>query len=270
MPNPNPRRQREARAKLRQAIEQGANAFLIHYACQKLTSCVTPRIVSIAVRNLLDGETITFSIHQEAEASGRSGPLGEAVLDRLELSLLGKLSAFFGMHQRSLFLHWNMKDDVYGFAVIERRLSQLSGSKATLPVHRSQKINLAALMALIYGDDYAPRPHFESLAELNGFDLEGYLPGASEPEAFARGDYKAVMMSNIRKVALMAEIARCACDGSLRTTKNAWQLNAGKVREAYESILENPVYGIGIAMATVGTTAFKVVSWIMERGGPSP
>ncbi len=242
MANPNPRKQRLARAKLDFVCEHGANVFAIHYACDSLGDALAPRITAIAVQNLANGTATSFSLYREAElaACERRQPS----ISEVERAMLDKFFGFLREHRRATFLHWKMSSTVYGFAALEDRYTLLGGAGGEIP-HESQRVDLALLIEAIYGSDYAPRPHTRSLAEMNGLSLSGYIDGEREPAVFRGGDFKAVMSSSVRKAALLCEIAELARARELRTAKNLWQLNVGRVREAAEFVRDNPLQGIG-------------------------
>lgn len=258
MANPNPTRQRSARALLRSVLDQGANTFAIHYACQSLEAATTPRVTSIAIRNIGDGTSFTFSVHSEIELAAYAGR--EPTLNDVELAVLQRFYRFVASHSRAVFLHWNMRDDIYGFPALEHRYKLLSGGPPT-PIHESQRVDLARLLKEIYGSNYAPRPHLKSIAEMNSLETSGLLDGKDEPSYFARGDTKALMASTVRKVTLLAEIAHLANDQTLKTAKNMWQMNAGRLREGWEFVRDNPLYGIGGIFIMGVVASFKM--WLL-------
>lgn len=264
MAAPNPKKQRDARAKLAELFAHPASVLVIHYACQSFTQpqpgAGSPRVASIAVRNLGTGETRSFSIHQETELAGMTSATGDALISELERGMLERYFRFAAEHKAMRFVHWNMRDVKFGFAALEHRGRVLG--LAPYEIHDSQKIDLAMLLSSIYGTDYAKRPHMESLARKNRFPTAGYVPGAEEPELFARGEYFAVLKSNLAKVALMGEIVEHAHNGTLRTDAGLWAMNFGRMREAYEFVADNPVYGIAMAIITGFGAALKLFEYL--------
>lgn len=258
MANPNPDRQRKARAELRSVLERGENAFAIHYACQSLEAATTPRVTSIAIRNLADGTSLTFSIHMEIELAAAEGR--QPTLNDVELAVLRKFYQFVASHSRAVFLHWNMRDDIYGFPAIEHRYKMLTGQPPA-PIHESQRVDLARIMKDIYGTGFAPKPHLKSLAEKNHLETAGLVDGKDEPAYFARGDTKALIASTVRKVTLIAEIAHLVDDQTLKTAKNMWQLNVGRVREGWEFVRDNPLYGLSGIFIMGVVASFKM--WLL-------
>jgi hypothetical protein len=232
---------------------------MIHYACQSFSQGRhSPRVASISVRNLANGATISFSIHQELELSSH---VHARELNSLERRMLDKFFQFLAEHKGMTFLHWNMRDVKFGFAAIEHRHRLLGGTPYVLPDH--QKVDLSIMMTALFGTNYLPRPHFENLARANRLSLEGYLKGEDEPNIFNRGNYFAVLQSTLCKVTLLADVAQLAFDRTLRTNANWWTLNFGRIREACELFDRNPVRAwAGLLVALIGGSFALVLRFL--------
>jgi hypothetical protein len=66
-------RRRKALKKISEISDQEEHVLLIHYSCESFydrPEGKTPRVTSIAVRNLASGQTSSFSIHKVAELKG--------------------------------------------------------------------------------------------------------------------------------------------------------------------------------------------------------
>lgn len=262
---PNPVRQRAARRRLDELFARDSTVFVIHYACQSFNQSQahgSPRIAAIAVRNLADGRTTTFSIHQELEL-GRVPPQAAfAHMDHLERSMLDRFNRFLAEHRHMTFVHWNMRDLKFGFAALEHRFSVLGGQPQNLAAH--QRFDLALLMPEVFGSAYAPRPHIEHLARMNGLTLTGYIPGDKEPGVFNTGEFSAVNQSTLCKVSLISDIARLVHSRTLKTQANWWTLNAGRVREAVEMFEDNPIRALAGILLGGLMTGFTLVSRLMH------
>ncbi len=263
MAAPDPNRQRQARERLTKLFAQRQTAFVVHYACDTIFGPNSARVTSIVARNLGDGSTHTFSLHQEAELQRLAPARALQCLDDLERAALEKFVAFLGSHQRATYVHWNMRDSTYGFAALEHRYQCLGGS-STLPVHDSQKLDLAIVLNDIYGENYVPRPHIEHLAKMNALTVDGFVSGKDEPELLQKGQLKSILVSNTRKATLIAEIAQLAHDYRLLTDKGWWELNGGRLREAYEAVKLNPAYAVAAICTAAASTAFTVVLKVLE------
>ena len=114
---PDPKQQRVARKTLRGLFESADHSRVIHYSCESFydrTDGASPRITSIAVRKLSDGQTRSFSIHQVAERRGLSGADLEASYDALERKMLSEFYDYVERLGDVKYLHWNMRDANYG------------------------------------------------------------------------------------------------------------------------------------------------------------
>lgn len=106
------------------------HSLLIHYSCESFydrTNGTSPRITSIAVRNLKDAQTSSFSIHKIAEQKGLSKSRIERDYDNLEKEMLRDFFNYVKVHAKCLWIHWNMRDINYGFQAIEHRYRVLGG-----------------------------------------------------------------------------------------------------------------------------------------------
>lgn len=263
MAAPNTKRQRAARERLSELFAHPKSVLVIHYACQSFSApqgAGSPRVASIAIRNLGTGETRSFSIHEEIELRAMTGDAASERLSELEAAMLTRVFRFAAENKAMRFVHWNMRDVKFGFPALEHRARVLGVEP--FEVHDSQKFDLAMLLASIYGTDYAKRPHMESLARKNRLPLAGYVPGRQEPELFERGEYFAVLRSSLAKVTLMADVLAHAHDGTLKTNAGLWTMNFGRIREAYEFVAENPVYGLGTVIVTAFGLALKLFEYL--------
>jgi hypothetical protein len=242
MAAPNPARQRSARQKIIELFAHPASVFTIHYACERFNpddGLGSPRITAIAARNLGTGETACFSIHSEAEFAHLAPVQMLSRLDQLEHAMLIRFYAFLALNQAMRFVHWNMRDITYGFEAIEHRYTILGGTPVKIP--GNQRIDLARTLIDIYGTNYVEAPPLESIAKLNKLATVGLLMGASEADAFHRGDYAGVQRSALGKTRLLYDLLHLVHDKTLKTRANLWTMNAGRLREALELFEHNPL-----------------------------
>src|SRR5208337_484692 len=116
---PNPRRQRDSWKVIDQLFSQSNNCWIVHYSCESFyerSDGNSPRITSIAVRNLATAQTQSFSIHQAAERKGIALKDIPNQYDELEKLMLGEYFEHLRQHQGMNYLHWKMRDINYGFA----------------------------------------------------------------------------------------------------------------------------------------------------------
>ena len=159
-------RHRKARAKLKEIFAHPEKVSAIHYSCESfydLPDGRSPRITSIAVRNLETGQTVSFSIHQVAELRGTA--LTHAAIEplytELEKVMLDEFYDYLRTNLTQVFLHWNMRDKNYGFQAIEHRYRVLDGTP--IIVHDDRKTDLSCLFIDIYGVGYIGHPRLENL-----------------------------------------------------------------------------------------------------------
>ncbi len=261
---PNPTRQKAAREALARVFAQPTTVFVIHYACEHFDQgqgYASPRITAIALRNLGTGVTTSFSIHAEVELARRRDH-DVATLDASEHTMLARFYDFLARHPYATFLHWNMRDEKFGFAALAHRFALLGGAPVTL--HETQKLDVSRTFVEMFGSGYVAKPYLETLAATNGQSTSGFLSGLHEAEAFTAGQYYNVLQSVLCKVTLIAEVAARASDRTLVTDAGWWTLNGGQLREAYELFWRNPVRAISGLVFGVGSAAFLLVIKFMS------
>ncbi|BEP54530.1 hypothetical protein GmRootV118_17740 [Variovorax sp. V118] len=203
---------------------EAQRAYLIHYSCQSFydnTSGNSTRITSIAVRNLESGQTKSFSMYKSAELSGQQSNI-QGNMDALERSMLQDYFTFLNANHEATYLHWNMRDENYGFAALEHRFRVLGGSPYVLLDNR--KFDLARALVTLYGRQYAPhtspsgrKGRLMSIVEMNHIADADALEGAAEAAAFESGQYLKLHQSTLRKVDIMANIFDRVHGNSLET-----------------------------------------------------
>ncbi|SCX58884.1 hypothetical protein [Nitrosospira sp. Nsp1] len=245
-------RQRAAES-LYAIFRQPEHVLVIHYSCESYYDRPdgrTPRITSIAVRNLPSGQTQSFSIHKVAEQRHIALPDIVQYFDELEKTMLDEFFEFAKSHQNFTWMHWNMRDINYGFQAIEHRYTVLGG--IPFKIDEAKKFDLSRQLIAIYGIGYVGHPRLESLLLKNKISARDFLSGADEAAAFDSKEFVKLHQSTLRKVDVLANIAE-------RASSNSLIQNAGW-RERYgihpsviiELIKEHWIYsGIGIALLLV-------------------
>ena len=231
-------RQTSARERLTGLFRDPASTCLIHYACQSLDQSDregSPRVTAVAVSNLQSGAVTSYSIHAEAELARLAPVQILSRMDQLERAMLDKLFHRFAQSPTTCFVHWNMRDEVFGFPAIALRYAVLGGAPAELAEGR--KIDLARLLKDIYGAHYVAPPRLLGLARLNGLPTRDYLDGKAEAEAFERGQYGAVKRSTLVKLQLVLDVLHLAHEGALTTAPaaTAARANAPQRRHVFVS-----------------------------------
>jgi hypothetical protein len=235
--------------------------FIIHYSSQSLFDSdhqnLSPRITSIVVRHYETGQAVSFSLHTVAEYLG---VLKDDIQDRyddIERELLKQFYEFVLERRDRYWVHWNMRNVVYGFEHLEHRYRVLNQKDPpTIPVEN--RINLNDVLKRRFGGDYAPDPRMPSLMEFNGGLVQGFLTGKEEAEAFAAKDFIRMHTSTIAKVGFFSHVISAALKGKLRT-KGSGFLNW--VDKALESRRSRVVAAGGTVMTLV-VGAIQLAIWL--------
>ncbi|MGM0582957.1 MAG: hypothetical protein ACQETL_19930 [Bacteroidota bacterium] len=207
--------------KMDSIFEQAATSLVIHYSCESFyekSDGKTPRVTSIAVRNLHSGQTDSFSIHQVAEEEQIDFDKITDHYDELEKKMLDRYFEFIRNRQHCNWIHWNMRDMNYGFAAIEHRYRVLCGSP--IQVSEDRKFDLSRALVDLYGVGYIGHPRLESLIALNKITMKDFMTGKQEADAFDNKEFVKLHQSTLRKVDNLANIFERATSKSLKTKTN--------------------------------------------------
>lgn len=208
---------KNARSLFREIDTNPHNYLIIHYSCESFYDIKdghTPRITSIAVYDLANAQTDSFSIHKIAEKTHINISEIESHYDELEKAMLDEFFTYAKEHQSYFWIHWNMRDMNYGFKAIEHRYYVLGGEPYKIPDNK--KIDLARQLINCYGIGYAEHPRMEKLIEQNGIAAKDYLSGQQEADAFEKREYVKLHMSTLRKVDVFANILNRAVNNTLK------------------------------------------------------
>ncbi|MHB1413679.1 MAG: hypothetical protein ACYC1C_00350 [Chloroflexota bacterium] len=237
----------EARKALDALFREPGRVEIVHYSCESFYDRVdgrSPRITSIAVRNVASLQTMSFSIHQVAERRGVGFGEIEEHYDELEARMLEEFYACVRTRAQSKWAHWNMRDINYGFLALEHRLRVLGGT----PEHISESnlVDIARLLIDIYGPQYAPNPRLENAMTINNISSRHFLSGAEEAQAFESKEYVKLHQSTLKKVDVIQHLAERAWYGTLKT-KASWQDQYGtKIGGIVEAATDHWAYkGLG-------------------------
>ncbi len=263
MPLPNPARQKAARDKLAQVFAHPASVYAIHYACQSFTEGADASLspVCIALRQLESGQVTSFSIAKTAELA-RIAPHDIAHhWGYLERTMLGEFYEFVRTHQGVRYVHWNMRDDRFGFAALAHRMQVVKGRPEAIPEER--RIDLVQILADLYGDGLVKkRAKLEAIGKLNRLPMGGFLPGAAEADAVSTGRYREVHGSTLAKVRVIADVAARAHDKTLATQAGLIAQHGGPLRLIFQRLINNPGYSVATALVGSFVVVFKAYDWL--------
>lgn len=231
-------RLKEAKKQLADIINNSKNVIIIHYSCESFYDRVdgsSPRITSVAVRNLYSGQTTSFSIHQIAEIKAYSKDAIESNYNSLEKLMLDDFYEYVASHQHFTWVHWNMRDINYGFPALAHRYRVLGGKP--LEINESNLVDLARLLVAIYGTKYISHPRLQKLMEKNKITDKDFLSGADEAAAFKNKEYVKLHQSTLRKVDILANITQRLGDGILETNAK-WKDIYGSYLTAFNELIK--------------------------------
>lgn len=227
-------RERAASRQLVEKLFQDAHrVFVVHYSCESFYENATGaslRVTSIAIRNLKSAQTKSWSLHATAELLGMLDSM-PTNLDTIEKRMLDGYFEFLRTHADCQFLHWNMRDNNYGFYAVEHRHRVLGGNPYEL--QDANKHDLARILISLYGRRYAPhsdsagrKGRIMGLAELNKVSDEDALTGEQEAAAYVAGDFLKMHRSTLRKLDMFANFFDRAHQKTLKTN-STWMDRVG-------------------------------------------
>jgi hypothetical protein len=194
--------------------------YIIHYSSQGLydegLDGMSPRITSIVAMHYSTRQTVSFALHAVAETLRI--PKEEVVerYNEIEGELLKRFYAFARDRRERNWIHWNMRNIVYGFEHLEHRYRTITGEEPpSIPVE--VRVNLNDALKVRYGSDYAADPRMKTLMLLNGLLPQGFLTGEEEAEAFKNRESVRLNSSTICKVNFFHHVIENALRGKLRT-----------------------------------------------------
>ena len=227
--------------KIFQAIEENPERYLIiHYSCESFYNLGgrSPKVASISIRQLNNAQTNNFSIHQYAEILNL--PITEETYKEIETQLLKDFYEFMDKKSDKFWVHWNMRDTVFGFHALEHRFRVLGGIPKI--IDDEKKVDLAYLFKLQFGGGYIGNPHIEKLIERNDLKPKRFLSGKDEADAFDNARYNELSMSTSSKVNLFSSFITLAIDEKLQTDIPTWKVRGTNLLGLW-STLQSTVIG---------------------------
>jgi hypothetical protein len=221
------KRRREAWERIDQIMREPSMVNVVHYSCESFYGpgrADSPRVTSIAVRNLGSRQNRSYSISLIAEREQVKKADIPTEYNRLERIMLEEFFELVAQQAGHFWVNWNMRDSIYGFPALEHRCRVLGGSYHRLA--NSQQVDLAALAPALYGVDYVPVPRLENIVDLNNITKRDFLSGSEEPSAFAAGEFVKLHLSTLRKVDIISDILNRMWDRTLKTNAT-WRAKYG-------------------------------------------
>ncbi|MGJ1356877.1 hypothetical protein AACH28_21990 [Sphingobacterium thalpophilum] len=214
----------EGLKELEKSLDNKEKSLIIHYSCESFVNLHgrSPRVTSISIRNLQTGQTISFSIHIQAQINQMDfNNLSDTDYDKLEYDMLDEFYRFARERLKFKWIHWNMRDTNFGFEAISNRFRILCG--IPLEIDIENRFDLPRILTKIYTYDY--EDHGESgkllsLCQRNGISCRDALSGKKEAEAFENRNYLALHKSTLNKVSIIESILEKIDSNSLKVKVN--------------------------------------------------
>ncbi|AMV23321.1 hypothetical protein VT84_02860 [Gemmata sp. SH-PL17] len=151
----------------------------------------TPPVAAIVVQHMLTGIRPTFTALTEAEVAGISPGEFAARLPDLEREVLGTFADYTTNRPRAVWVHWRMRDAVFGFDVLAQRARVQNVPGHGIPPER--RFDLSYYLSRRFGDAFAPRPRLWNAARRNLGEIPDLLEPRTQELAWERGDHAAVL-----------------------------------------------------------------------------
>ena len=194
-----------ARAVFQPLPEVTEQLHVVHYATDtSAEGYATPPVVAIVVQNVLSGEQMTFATITNAHAAGIGPEAFHIRFPQLEREVLSAFSNFATTHAKAVWVHWRMRDALFGFDALKLRATVHRVRHHGIPPER--RFDLSHHLERRYGDQFAPRPRLWNAVRRNFGIVPGLLNRESLATAWANRNYDAVMRSLTEQVAGIARL----------------------------------------------------------------
>lgn len=241
-------------------MEDEHRYYFIHYSCQSLNdsnSELSPRVTSIVLLHLSSKQMITFSTHDIAEELKIPRNKIEDNFDVIETKLLTRFFSFVETKGKdSAWIHWNMKNSIFGFEHLEHRYRVLT-QEEPYKIDIDKRYNLPSMISHKYGSNYADNPKMLNLMELNGGRHRDFLTGEEEVTEFKAGNYVKMLKSTMCKVNFFNIVLK-------KMQKNKLCTKGKNFRYKVNQFFQNPIVQI-IGFVSVLITIITGVKAIIQQ-----
>ena len=243
---------KESTSTLRKLFERRHDVLFIHYSCESFydrPAGTSPRITSLAVRFLGSGQTISFSIHQQAELDGVATEVIYEQYDQLEKKMLDAFYGFVERYSGCQWVHWNMRDANYGFEAISHRYRVLGGKPTE--IQDSNKIDLARALHDVLGPKYIEHPRLYRLLERNEMVPRNLLSGEEEATAFENSEYVRLHQSTLSKVDALMNVAEAALTDRLQCNNGYFKRRGMTLSTVVLIVKDHPIFAVVSIVAVI-------------------
>lgn len=256
----------EATSFFRSVKKHPERYYIIHYSSQSLydegvdRGGMSPRITSIVVMHLSTRQTVTFAMHAIAEELRIPKDGVERQYDDIERAILQRFYGFVRDRREKRWVHWNMRNVVFGFEHLEHRYRVLTGDEP-LHIPVEVRVNLNDVLKDRYGSSFAPDPRMLSLMLLNGERDPRFLTGKEESEAFQAKDFIRMHSSTISKVEFFRYAIMLALKGRLKTAGMGVLVRIDRLLESRWTRLA----AVTTTAITLSGLAVSAVLWVLAK-----
>jgi hypothetical protein len=257
-------KRKEAKYYFGKLMEEKSSVLFIHYSCESFYDREdhgSHRITTIAVRHYQSAQTQSFSISKYAEIKKISYNKIEENYDLLEKQMLKEFYEYVGKHENSKWIHWNMRDENYGFPAIALRYKVLGGKPVT--IHESNLFDLGRLTVNLYSEHYIGHQRLEQIIIYNKISHKDFLNGAEEARAFENKEFIKLHQSTLRKVDNLENIFEKILSNTLKHKAKFSHIYGGIFTGWINYIKEHPLWFIVTFIGTV----FGIVGYFFPPTG---
>ena len=210
--------------------EKKIDYIFVHYArqnCFEESYEKGPRVITITVMNAESEQTLTFSIKKCSEKYGCDFfDLEEKEKDKIEYDMLENFFKYVVANKNKTWLHWNMKNNNFGFYAINDRFRELGG--VPYDFDENKLVNISDLLKRKYGTNFATdcvwngktMGKMYDIFMLNNISDSSILNGEQEIKEYILKNILAVEQSVIGKLKAFKLIVERAADNVLVTRGN--------------------------------------------------
>lgn len=135
----------------------------------------------------------------------------------------------------------------YGFETLAHRYYVLTGRNAP-SIDIGNRINIAAILFGLYGENYVGTPHMQKLMEVNGGIRRDFVLGKDEVELFRQKEYARLHASTVCKVKFFSDVVELTLDKKLKTTRSTTLVK-----------MERSVDGVAAKTVGLASSAYAVI-----------
>lgn len=252
-------RQTNARSELDEIWKHPEFVNVIHYSCESFydrPDGTSPRITSIAVRSLKTGQTQSFSIHKFGELKGVAAKELNEQYNLLEKEMLDEFFNLVNERKEYKWVHWNMRDENYGFHALELRHRILKGTPTVITDEK--KFDLAKILTGIYGKSYIGHPRLEKLIQKNEISNPRFATGKEEADYFKDGNYVGLHQSTLSKVDIFSSICQLAYEAKLSTDATWWDIHGQSLKAFMAWFSNHPFITFTITVVSLLANLFFI------------